>query len=155
MGRYNLSITSKDGRLAFYYFSSSKRLPTCKQWICFNIPYTVAKIYLDIVFLFFFLAMPHACGILVPWPGIEPTPPKGVIWSHQGSSSISSYLTFLYLPLRLNILSYFIGCVYLKKYLYLRPASLFHWVLCFLIDVKEIFAVTYAENISSHSVICL
>ena len=45
--------------------------------------------------------------------------------------------------------------MYLKRYLYLFTASLFHWVLCFLIDVKEIFAVTNAENISSHSVICL
>ena len=36
----------------------------------------MANISSNTFFFFNLLAMPHGCGILVPWPGIEPTPPR-------------------------------------------------------------------------------
>ena len=46
---------------------------------------------------FFFLAVPYTvCGILVPWPGIEPTPPAVEAWifNHWTTSEVSVCILF-------------------------------------------------------------
>ena len=49
------------------------------------------------VLSFFFLAVPYTvCGILVPWPGIEPTPPAVEAWifNHWTTSEVSVCILF-------------------------------------------------------------
>ena len=54
-------------------------------WMHLTLTTSLTNLTLPTVsFYFFFLAMPRlACGILVSWPGIKPTPPAVEAQSHQ------------------------------------------------------------------------
>ena len=57
---------------------------SCQGWdFFFNLPLVLTQIgEITLMFyLFIFYPCPSACGILVPWPGIEPSAPVVEVWS--------------------------------------------------------------------------
>ena len=69
---------------------------TNSDWVCPSASRHSFSLYCSVIFLFNFLATLHECGILVPQPGIEPTPPASEvqILNHWFSREVCLLVSF-------------------------------------------------------------
>ena len=91
---------------------------------------------------FFFLAMPLTCGISVPWPGIEPMPPKAGIWSHPGKffNIILLNISLLTTEVEHTVLFYR-TCVFEEVFISVR---------CIFISLSSLFSYWCKRNLCSY-----